>query len=564
MSLKLLALALSISLLTNRSIAADSSQAAKPAKKSTPATSTVKPDDERTKRGKAMLSLAEAEAGGLEDEMRAYALLQAARAYAVFDSSKARELLDQAYTASQVNHEESPSKMRLVQQILVNMAQMVPERAEALLPYAPENIRAAVLNALLRQYLKKRDVEHAKDMVLQLSREGEFPYGAASQLMAALPKENSTDRQAIFGAALTAFKAATPGARSRGMALVGHALGDLVVRFWRDLPTPLVKEAIDALLDEAEKQSQESQSGRIMVATAKKSSNFNSIYEYQAQKLLPVLREIDESEGKRLAEKLKQLNPSLDPEAGSPLSSERAAGRGREEPGDELNFEMVGMNGPNVSANASAKFMQMRRAMAIQSLAVSKPQEALAQAAALEPEPRSMALEGIARVTAQRDANIARKALDQLTDSVKAVEVEAQARHLTNAAEIYLRMHDKASATRAIERGAEAAEKLYERDSDKDAGNQALKVYWPSSGAWKRLIRFATRISEDFAVSLVNDISDPEIRATQRLALAAEWLGVPPDGTVTIVSQKGKPTQVMMEMGDDDGEGEIAEELSQN
>src|SRR5262249_11166836 len=195
----------------------------------------------------------------------------------------------------------------------------------------------------------------------------------------------------------------------------------------------------------------------------KKSSNFNSIYEYQAQKLLPVLREIDESEAKRVADKLKQLNPSLDPEAGSPLLSENKSQRGQEQPAEEMNFAMVGMGGPELSANASGRFMQMQRAMAVQSLAASKPQDAPAQGGALEPEPRAMALEGIARVTAQRDSSVARKALDQLLDTAKSLDAEAQTRVFASAAEIYLRLQDKASARRAIERGAEAAEKLYQR-----------------------------------------------------------------------------------------------------
>lgn len=562
MSPRPLLLALVFMLLT---ILGSAAQSKPPAKKATPVTSTAKPEDERTKRGKVLLAAAENEAGELDGEMRAYALLQAARAYATFDKAKARELLDQAYTASQVNHEETASKTRLVQQILVNMAQIAPDRAESLLPYAPTQVRANVLNALLRQYLKKREFDRAKDMILQLSREGDFPYGAASQLMAALPKENSVDRQSIFGAALTSFESSTPSDRRRRLPMEGNGLGDLIVRFWRDLPSPLVKEAIDTVLDDAEKQSLASQGGRIMVATAKRSSNFNSVYEYQAQKLLPVLREIDESEAKRLADKLKQLNPSLDPEAGSPLSRDAANGRGSEQPGgDQMAFEMVGMGGPGVSPNASGKFLQMQRAMAVQSLAVSKPQDALAQAGTLEPPARAMALEGIARVTAQRDSSVARKALDQLRDTVKNLDAEAQTRHLTSSAEIYLRMEDKASARRAIQNAADAVEKLYQRDADKDSANQALKAYWPSSSAWKRLIRTANRISPDFAVSLVNDISDADIRATQRLALAAELLGAQPDGSVTIISQKGKPTQMMVEIGDDDSDEGLTQEVSQN
>ncbi len=73
----------------------------------------------------------------------------------------------------------------------------------------------------------------------------------------------------------------------------------------------------------------------------------------------------------------------------------------------------------------------------------------------------------------------------------------------------------------------------------------------------------ATRISQDFAVALINEIPDAEIKATQRLALAADLLGAPQDRSLTMVSRKGQPTQMMMEIGDGDGEADIAEELGE-
>jgi len=126
----------------------------------------------------------------------------------------------------------------------VAMAQVAPERAEELLPYAPPKVRAAVLNALLGHYQKSKQFERAKEMVLRLARESEFPYAAAATLMASLPKQDSGNREAIFSAALTSFKTSTTNSNRPMLGM--NDLGTLVVRFWRDLPPALIREAIDA------------------------------------------------------------------------------------------------------------------------------------------------------------------------------------------------------------------------------------------------------------------------------------------------------------------------------
>jgi hypothetical protein len=97
---------------------------------------------------------------------------------------------------------------------------------------------------------------------------------------------------------------------------------------------------------------------------------------------------------------------------------------------------------------------------------------------------------------------------------------------------------------------------LFKEDSENDNVNEALKAYWPSSAAWRQFIRLAARISEPFALSLVNEIPDPEIKAVQRLALVGDLLGSPAEGTASIVSRKDHPTQMMLEAGEGDSERE--------
>ena len=547
MSLKLPVAVFVSCLLTISSTAYQTTTPGKAAGKPTTAVPS-KADDERIKHGKALLSQAEAEAGGLEGEMRAYALLQAARAYSSFDPSRASELLEQAYTASQVNHEETPSKTQLVQQILLAMAKVDPQHVEQLLPYTPPQVRARVLNVLLSNYIRNKEFERAKEMLQRNSRDVEFPYRAAAQLMAALPKQNSVDRQAIFGAALTSFKASSNKDNTMLMGLDPAGLTELVIRFWRDLPVSAVKEAIDVLLDDAQKTMSESKEPmRIAIASSKNTSSFNSLYEYRLQQLLPVLRQIDEAEAQKLSQKLKQLNPSLDTQAG-PATTDAGADKQA-----EPRMQMMVSGG---SPAASSMVMQMRQVAAIEDLAEKNPKDALTQAALLAPRAKAMALEVIARMTIKKDASVSRRALDQLVETAPDLRPEEQARHLASAADVYLKLEDEASARKAIEKGTDSAAKLFREDSENDNVNEALKAYWPSSAAWRQFIRLAARISEPFALSLVNEIPDPEIKAVQRLALVGDLLGSPAEGTASIVSRKDHPTQMMLEAGEGDSERE--------
>src|ERR1700730_1139952 len=83
------------------------------------------------------------------------------------------------------------------------------------------------------------------DLLNQVS--DDYPYEQANQLMLALPEARAGDRLAIFTQALRHFDQ-----DQRTTWTVGSDdFGTMIVRFWRQLPAPLVLDAVDQLLRKA-------------------------------------------------------------------------------------------------------------------------------------------------------------------------------------------------------------------------------------------------------------------------------------------------------------------------
>ena len=122
---------------------------------------------------------------------------------------------------------------------------------------------------------------------------------------------------------------------------------------------------------------------------------------------------------------------------------------------------------------------------------------------------------------------------------------EVQLRSLRGAGEVYLLMDEKDDAKKVVEQGLKAADKMFRQDSEGDDPNQALKAYWPSTDAYRGMLRLAARISPVWAVSLLKDLPDNDVKVVAETALAAAWLDVPAGATIVMTSNK-KGTSMMM------------------
>jgi len=164
-------------------------------------------------------------------------------------------------------------------------------------------------------------------------------------------------------------------------------------------------------------------------------------------------------------------------------------------------------------------------------------------AAISNPGPKVDAYIGIARISAKKNPSIARQALEKALD-LPLEDTQRASMRIDDAAQIYLQMDDIDNAKKAVEKQIDAAEKAYRADSNGDDPNKALKAYWPSTEAYRAALRNAARISPDWAQTLLKEISDPEVRTLNQIALASVMLDVPP-GPTTIITQTKNDSSIM-------------------
>ncbi len=504
---------------------------AAPRNAATPARAADTAKSEQQERARKLLQTAEAQAGGLQGGMRAYSFLQLSRACEKGDKAKAVELLDDAMTATRdMEDDRSRTRPQLQQQILQAMVPMAPDRAEELLSQIEADQREPVLNALLGHYEKNKDLDHAIELVYRIGQEKEIPYGAVGRIIAALPPEKNGDVLQLFTAAYASYR----DHEHPGVAIGGSDFGTLVIQFWRRLPPNLVHDAIRELL----KQAEDRKDAKISLASDNGSAAFNSLYEWRLFQLLPVLREVDGSEADDLLRKNEQMKGMLAkyPEGVGSLSPDMLDPDPKPEKGKKGSNTSFSISSGGSARPLNQQGQQMRKLAAD---ADANPATALVQAAAIQDvRERAILYQSIARSAAQKDALSARNALDKLLELVDQLEDENQLNALRTAGDLYLKMGESDQAKKVVERGFALAEKMLKKDTNADDPNKALKAYWPSAEAWRSFTRLAGKISPPWALTQLNEISDPEMKVLAELSLAQGWLNVPTGDVVMMSSSK--------------------------
>ena len=512
-----------------------SSRQAEPARKATP---------EQLERGRQMLQLAETQAAGLEGGMRSYAPMQVARAYQPTDKKKALALLEDALAATRsIDDDNLKTRFQLQKQILQEMVPLAPQRVDELLTQVEPQARASVLSSLLRYYETQKELSHAVEVLYRIAQESEMPYGAALRVMQALPSERAADAQQLFAVSLESFQD-----RKRDGACMGECdFVPLILRFWSRLPKETVLDAIDAVLKDARECGQK---GSISMASDQGAVAFNSQYEFRLFQVLPVLRQLDESEAKKLLEEYQQVQTLLAkyPQGTDSLQPPNA-GEGGPDRGPSASFMVSsdgpggGRRGPGPQRPAPVEFQQVSK-IAVE--AEKHPRDALAMCAGVSnPNLRSQALLMIARSTWKNDSSIAREALQKFIELTPKLEIAQQVMSLSTAADIYLNMGETDDAKSVIEKGLAAAETAYKKDSNADDPNKALKAYWPSAEAYRGMLRLAVRISPVWAANLAKEISDPEMKVVAQIAMASSLLDVPAGATMIMNANKQGTTMNM-------------------
>jgi tetratricopeptide (TPR) repeat protein len=513
-----------------------------------PATTASKVTPEQQKYAKQVLETAEADAGGLQGGMRGFVLLQIARSYAKSDKAKAVELLEQALTATRTMDDDGQRvRGQLQEQIVQTMVPLAPQRADELLLQVDPGSRAKVLQSLLAYYQRAKQTDRALEVIYRIGQEDEIPYRPAAQLMEQLPPERSNDFLQLFTTSLASYSAH----KHTGVTLGAGDFAEMVTKFANSLPPTMVKDAITELLRQAENTGDGSprQPEKISMSSAQGSVSMNSFYEWRLFQLLPVLKEVDPDEADRLLKKYQAVQSALNqyPQGTQSLApSDGSKNKG----GVSM---MVGGPPPGLSGPQDANMQEMHRADRIAADAVEHPEQAMANAETISSKDmRASAYRSIARETLKKHPTTARAALKKLLELAPDQKPEMGMMSVSEVAQMYLETGDKDEARKAIEKGLKIAESAYKEDTNPDDPNKALKAYWPSTQSYIRLLRIAGQISPTWALTLIKDISDDEVRVAAETGLAAGWLDLPTGLTIMSSHNDGKNNTMMMSIENDE------------
>ncbi len=499
-------------------------------------------------RGLRMLSAAESEALSLQPDMAAFVLWRVATGYARIDRSKADQMLNRAFlTTESMEHgpddefacQSSPvcrSKNWLQTTLLQEIIARAPEQGEQLLASADPLPRKHVTAVLAGLYIHRRNFVRAEALLTRLAEEDNYPFGVATNLLLAMPKD-SPELLPVFSQALENFQQhkhnATPQLED---------FPTMLVRFWHRLPPATALSAVDVVLQQAKDVDEEQGKFRISFSTRQGPVGFTSVYQLRLFQMLPVLQELDKDRAESLLREnsetqatLKQYPQgmrSLDP------GNYREANPEKRQSGIYTVEYSVGdaASDPTRAVKEQLQNDLDRRMNSISSESSKDPRQALTDAMNLPQEnpvnggadsPRLTALAAVAKATVERDPIVTRAALDELRRNMDGTHPFQQGLQLVEATRLYLKLNEIDSARKALQELVKSAERVYAVDTNADDPNQALKGKWPSAALWFECMQLAGRISPELVEQVGFSVTDPEIAAAVQVAYANSLLGTP-------------------------------------
>ena len=325
------------------------------------------------------LETAESQARGLEPPMRSYGLLQIAVTFAASNPAKARGLLQDAFSASLAIQDDDLARNTLQEDIFRTLMPISPSDVEVRLARAESRARKHAAEAIISRYVESKQFSRAIDLIQEITTLDEFPYGAASRLLEAMPSEMNAEKQTLFATAVASYRAHE---HKGSFGTVGdNTFTGLVTRYGDSLPPKLVREAIDEILSQARKSEEKV---AITIGGSDGAATLNSNYEYQLFALLPLLRKLDDSAADRLLDENAALRSTMQqyPNGIDSVSPKSADANGKEGKRGRRDFS-VSDNSSRATAEEAQRQENQRRTDLILKEAETDPTQAIAQASAL-------------------------------------------------------------------------------------------------------------------------------------------------------------------------------------
>ena len=494
-----------------------------------------------------LLTQAQAEASELDSPMRAWVLWQIGQAYQPIDKTKALDLFHTALIAAHAAiqsgsagkppasdrlkmgaHPSLPPGLLLERDIARSIVQLEPKRADETVQQIDPAIRTAILISLLATQQKEKQFDRAMQTLNRISAEDEVPYEHAIRLMANLKPEQSGELTQLFFTAFASYRNHAPHSQMR------DAFPTMVSRFWKGLPKEIVTQAIDEILAQA---AEDKGSISYSVVSEKGGSSMRSLYEVRLSQLMPMLREFDPSAARKYEEKYPALASNASDSSGASAQSDTANG-----------FQLhPGSSYPSMISS----MLEVPAAQKVAATADSgHMSDAVSDASSIrDTSLRAQIYEYIARHAATKQDSAADDAVENMLHAAEKLQPSEAFPYYGTASEIYIKINRIDDAKESVEAGLKVAGKLYEKDSDEDDPNTALKAFWPSTNAYCTMIRQAAGISQTWAISLLQSIKDPEIKVAAETSLAGGWLQSPA-GPSTIMTTKKTSNSISLSSRD--------------
>jgi tetratricopeptide (TPR) repeat protein len=321
---------------------------------------------------------------------------------------------------------------------------------------------------------------------------------------------------------------------------MGNGFPEMISHFWRQLPPALVRESIDEVLKQTDPANAKSTPPALFsMASNNGSVTFPSAFQYQLFQFIPILQQIDSSAAEQYLKKYNELSGKLNkyPNGAQSLWAQPE--------GDSAAKLTLGAGVTySVSRNEPENNPYMADMHKVQKLTAEAESghasDALPKILTIgTPNLRGAAYNNIAHATMDDHPEIARECLSKLLDISDKLPLQFKLMGMRAAINVYMHMNDLDNAKSMIEKAMSVTHEVYREDANPDDPNKALKAYWPATDAYRGLLHQASRISPAWAMTLLNDIRDPEVKVAAEVAVSGTWLGIPMGMSVTMTDRKG-------------------------
>jgi hypothetical protein len=514
-------------------------------------------------RGLRLLKASQAEAAGLQPEMRAFVLWQVSHGYSKLLPEKSAAALREAMQVAESMPEDNVPEgckwevCHMQQYLERHLAEEMMNHAEStgqfdeiehLLPRLVPEVQQQVVEGLIMHYVRKDQFVRAQNLLNQIADDKEYPYFAANELMLRDPRPE--DRLAVFDQAMARFRQQSDASPQ------SEDVAEMVMRFSHSLPSTTVLDAIDQILARAKEQD-EDQKKKVVLHDLSGSVYFDSRYEFRLFQLLPVLEDLDKSKAEGLLRDNAQVGKSLGTYPKGPRSLDPGAFGDKPVKEDQVQtetaVETLDSEDPASAASEQAQDqVQMQVILKMEKLgqeADKDPKQAYDDAQELPVRypgsktdtmsPRAEGLRDVAYFSIKKDPAIARSAMNDLRKLVADLDIATQGRMLTVVPYFYIEIGDLDEARNSIRDLLKLAGKLYARDVDSSDPNLLFKGIWPSTALWRRCVEYGAKVSPEFAEEVIASVPDADIGGFERVIYGATLAGAPRFSAAIVEWHKG-------------------------